>query len=289
MSKLEISAVEPPVSFVRKTLGDFIGRIIRFHLRRLFNPVPLPLYSDGDDIPDYSHTRSRVHKLVEMVDEGGRDTATADGSISSVIGTALNRIIEFFELNKELLEREGRHYDDGYSYSFCKRPATVGGLVGNGCVIVLSEEDTSEIMLDIREGHTILAGVRACRFIKGLLTWPGVPEAISEAGGWIKIEVFSKMFLQYRLDEEMPEECHFTLLADVTSLLNKIRDEENQLLSIEQQCEDNLRMLWKRFRCGTRNKELLKVNPCIKLFQQELMGVGHRTKLPSLAKATLMD
>eukprot|EP00557_Chaetoceros_sp_GSL56_P012576 CAMPEP_0176476674 /NCGR_PEP_ID=MMETSP0200_2-20121128/185_1 /TAXON_ID=947934 /ORGANISM="Chaetoceros sp., Strain GSL56" /LENGTH=926 /DNA_ID=CAMNT_0017872373 /DNA_START=723 /DNA_END=3501 /DNA_ORIENTATION=- len=250
ISTMDTSDRETPVSFVRKTLGDFIGRIIRFHLRRLFNPVPLPLYSDGDDLPDYSHTRSRVHTLVEMIDEGGRDTATADGSISSVIGTALNRIIEFFELNKELLEREGRRFDEGYCNSFCNRPATTCGLTRNGCVITLSDEDISEVLLDIREGHSILAGVRACRFMKGLLTWPGVSEAICEVGGWAKIETFSKIFLKYRLDKEMPEECHFTLLADVAMLLNKIRNEESQLLTIEQKCEDGLRALWKRFRCG---------------------------------------
>lgn len=287
LSEMETSDAEPAVSFARKTLGDFIGRIIRYHLRRLFNPVPLPLYSDGDDLPDYSHTRSRVHTLVEMIDEGGRDTATADGSISSVIGTALNRIIDFFEMNKELLEREGRQCDNGYSDSFCKRPATIAGLVGNGCVIELSEDDISEVLLDIRECHTILAGVRACLFIKGLLTWPGVPEAIQEVGGWREIETFSKMFLQHRLDKEMPEEGHFILLADVNSLLNKFRTEKQEFLTIEQKCEDSLRRLWKRFRCGTRNKELLELNPCIKIFQQELMKVGHKTKLPLLARVTL--
>ena len=95
-------------SFVRKSLGDFIGRAIRFYLRKFFNPVPLALHSDGNDIPDYSKCRSRVHELVEMKDDedNGHDTATADGSISSVIGIALERMIKFFDLNCEMVTRE---------------------------------------------------------------------------------------------------------------------------------------------------------------------------------------
>ena len=52
----------------RRSLGDFIGRAIRVHLRRYYNPVLLPvpitLYSDGDDLPDYSSSRSRIHEIL---------------------------------------------------------------------------------------------------------------------------------------------------------------------------------------------------------------------------------
>lgn len=291
LSVISCSTLKPPMCFVRKTLGDFIGRLIRFHLRRFFNPVPVPLYSDGDDLPDYSNTRSRVHTLVQMKDddEGGRDTATADGSISSVFGIALDRMVEFFELNKELLNRDDYHVEGGYSTSFCKRPASVGGLIERGCVIELSEEDANEVLQDIKEGHTILAGIRACRFIKELLTWPGVSEALHEAGGWTKIETFADMFMKHRLGNETPEESHFTLLANMDRLLNKILIENDLLLVIEQRCEDSLRRLWKKFRCGTRNKELLQLNPCIKVFHRELMHVDNKTKFPSLVKAMLTD
>jgi hypothetical protein len=85
----------------------------------------------------------------------------------------------------------------------------------------------------------------------------------------------------------MPDESHFTLLADVDRLISRIRDDEVQLLSIEQKCEDSLRSLWKKFRCGTRNRDLLELNPCITIFQRELLNVGNRTKLPSLAKTLI--
>ena len=85
---------------LRERLGDFIGRAIRFYLRRFFNPIPLPYTTHSDDFPapDLSFSRSRVHELVEMRDGNeGRDTATADGSISSVFGLAILRIQDFFD------------------------------------------------------------------------------------------------------------------------------------------------------------------------------------------------
>jgi hypothetical protein len=275
-------------SFVRKSLGDFIGRAIRFHLRRYFNPVPLPLHSDGENLPDYSNTRSRVHELVEMKDDdGSRDTATADGSISSVVGIALQRMLQLSQLNSEILERgEDNQREEGYVASFCNRPASVRGLQERGCVIRLSEYDVEGILLDIEECHIFLAGIRARRFLHELLTWPGVSDAIVDAGGWEKIESLAHMFQKCQLSSEMPAEDHFVLLDDVGALLDIISKEAERLKSIEQICENNLRILWKKFRCGTKNKDLLKLNPCIKTFQTELKIGGTRTKFPSIVQAT---
>jgi len=274
-------------SFVRKCLGDFIGRAIRFHLRRFFNPVPLHLHSDSDDLPDYSNTRSRIHEIVEMrdTDDGGRDTATADGSISSVMGIALQRMIHFFELNSEIVARRENQSDSYYADSFCVRPASVRGLKESGGVIELSEDDVQEILLDIEEGNAFLAGIRACRFINALLTWPGVSDAIEEAGGWGKIESLATIFQDCTLSSEMLEESHFILLSNVKGLLNKIVQDSDELKIVEQTCEDSLRNLWKRFRCGTRIQELLQLNPCINIFQRELMA-GKQTRFPSIVEAT---
>ena len=275
------------ISFVRSTLGDFIGRAIRFHLRRFFNPVPLPLHSDGDNLPDYSSSRSRIHGILEMkdADDGDRDTATADGSISAVVGIALQRMIQFFELNCEMMSRKDYASNGGYCKSFCNRPASVGGILERGCVIELEQEDIDEVLLDIKEGHTILAGVRACYFIKSLLTWPGVSDAISDVGGWGKVESLASLFRICDLAQEMPAEDHFILLSDVNSLVKKIEHDNNMINDIEKQCEDSLRKLWKKFRCGTRNKELLLLNPCITVFQRELRKGGKKTKLPFIVEA----
>lgn len=277
-------------SFVRKSLGDFIGRAIRFYLRKFFNPVPLALHSDGDQIPDYSKCRSRVHEIVEMKDDedDGRDTATADGSISSVIGIALERIVKFFDLNCEMVTREGYKNEKKYCTTFFQRPASLGGLIERGCVIELSESDVSEILSDIEECNIALAGVRACRFIKNLLTWPGVSEAIVEVGGWDKVQCLATLFRKHNLCEEMPAEDHFILLSDVDALVKKIQSDESALNLVEKNCEDYSRKIWKRFRCGTRNKDLLQLNPCIKNFQNGLKE-AKQTILPSLTNATIWE
>ena len=275
-------------SFIRKSLGDFIGRAIRFHLRRYFNPVPVPLHSDGDDLPNYSHTRSTVHELVEMKDDDddGRDTATADGSISSVIGIALQRMVHFSKLNASMLEKGNCEAEEGYATSFCNRPASVRGLQERGCVIRLSEDDIEDILLDIKECQIFLAGIRARRFLHKLLTWPGVSDAIEDAGGWKKIEYLANIFQMCNLESEMPAEAHFVLLSNMDDLVHKISTEAQSLAKVETICENSLRTLWKRFRCGTRNKDLLKMNPCIKSFQREIKFGGMKTKFPSIVEAS---
>ncbi len=278
-------------SLIRKSLGDFIGRAIRFHLRRLFNPVPCCLSSDSTDpkdLPDYSKSRSRIHEMIEMrdaEDDDSRDTATADGSISSVIGIALQRIVEFRCLNDELISKQVEQKDGRFSKSFCRRPASLRGLQERGCVVRLNENDVKEVILDIEESHIILAGIRAARFINALLSWPGMSEAIKEIGGWNKIESFASTFAQFKLENEMPQEYHFTLLQNVEEFSKEIERDLEALEEIEQTCEDCLRKMWKRFRCGTRNKELVDFNPCIKLFQK-LLKAGRETQFPYIAEAT---
>ncbi len=278
-------------SLIRKSLGDFIGRAIRFHLRRLFNPVPCCLSSDSTDpadLPDYSKTRSRIHEMIEMrdsEDDDSRDTATADGSISSVIGIALQRIIEFRCLNDELNSRDVERKHGRFSISFCRRPASLRGLQERGCVIRLNEDNVKEVVLDIEESHIVLAGIRATRFMDDLLSWPGISEAIEEVGGWNKIESFAATFAQFKLGNEMPQEYHFTLLQNIEEFRKEIQRDLGDLENIEQTCEDCLRQMWKRFRCGTRNKELVNFNPCIKLFQK-LLKSGKETQFPYIAEAT---
>lgn len=290
-SRLNKHSLKISKSFIRRNLGDFIGRAIRFYLRRYFNPVPLPLHSDSDNLPDYSSSRSRVHEIVEMQDEDseGRDTATADGSISSVIGIALQRILQFYELNSDILARRKSlniKSDGCYVRSFCNRPATLRGLQERGCVIELSEENVHDIMQDIEESHIFLAGIRACKFIYSLLTWPGVSKAIDEVGGWKKIEVLASTFQNCSLSCEMPAERHFILLGDVNALLKKIHKEADNLSAVEEECEDSLRKVWRKFRCGTRNKELVELNPCIRIFQKEMKEGSRQTKFPRVVEAT---
>ena len=84
----------------------------------------------------------------------------------------------------------------------------------------------------------------------------------------------------------MPAEDHFILLSNVDALVHKIKEDSDVLIIIEKHCEDSLRKLWKKFRCGKRNKDLLELNPCIQIFQRELKEGVKKTILPSIADAT---
>jgi hypothetical protein len=270
----------PPNSFehysksqIRYNLGDIIGRTIRFYLRRFFNPPPVSLHTCSDiEQPDYDFSRSSVHQIIQMTDnEGSRDSAVADGSISSVISFSLFHIFQFFDLNNSLGFPSNR---EKYLTSFCNRPASKQGLKRKGSTIILTNRELDEILLDISESHTVLSGVRACKFFHSVMKWPGVSDAIDNVGGWGRVEYFSKIFEECKLDREVPDEVHFKLLSNVDELVQRIDNDLDELNNLEDECDECLRSLWKRFRCGTRSKELLRMNPGVKVIKEHLIAGG---------------
>lgn len=269
---------------VRKSLGDLIGRAIKYYLRRFFNPVPIPLYSDKDELPDYSSSRSRIHCIIELKNydgDGQRDTATADGCISSVFSHALKKYHDFIELNQKLLNMD----EQPYYTRFCSRQATKRGLKENDHFIQLSSDDIEEVLADIQESHIFLAGIRALRFIHSLLTWPGVDDAIRDVGGWAIVEGYASLFTAQKLSCEVPEESHLVLLSDVDSLITSYENNQVLFRELESSLLVSLREVWKHFKCGSRNLELLHLNPCIKLFQTELKD-GKNTQFPIISSAS---
>lgn len=272
-------------SQIRLRLGDLIGRSIRFYLRRFFNPVPVSLHSlSSNEQPDYDFCRSSVHTMIEMIDDNGqRDTAVADGSIASVFSLALIHMYDFFELGKKfsMISSDSTQFIN----SFCQRPASIQGLQKKGSIIMLKERDLDEVLLDIADCHATLAGIRASKFFHSLIMWPGVGKAINNVGGWHKVEEYADMFHRHRLGIENPCEMQFHLLKDVPSLVQKIDRSFEELTQIENACENSLRGLWKRFRCGTKSKDLLRLNPGIKIIQRHLKAGGH-TNFPSIQEFT---
>ncbi len=269
-------------SQVRYCLGDIIGRAVRFYLRKFFNPVPVSLHTYSDlEQPDYNFSRSDIHKIVELADnEEQRDTAVADGSISSVVSLAILRIYEFNEFTG---------WFDSVTkprLSFCDRSASQKGIECRGSIIVLQERELEEVLRDVEESHIVLAGIRACRFFLTLMRWDGVVQAIEQIGGWKNVEHFSKIFAEHRLEKEVPDEMHFQLLQNVEEFIDKIELDIDLLSQIETQCDDSLRRLWKRFRCGTKSKDLLKMNPGIKIIQQFLKA-GGETFFPAIITAQI--
>lgn len=268
----------------RKSLGDLIGRAVKFYLRRFFNPVPLPLYSDSNNLPDYSNSRSKIHALIELKDpegDGQRDTATADGCISSVFGMALQKISAFISLNEKL-----RNDGEKYFTNFCCRAATKRGLKVKDRVIRLTNDDITDVLIDIEESHIFLAGIRASKFLHSLLSWPGIADAIQDVGGWGKVESLASLFQSLGLCIEMPEETHLILLRNVKELKNSYESNKQALDELEVNVVESLRKVWKQFKCGSRNQELFEMNPCIKQFQIELKS-GKNTRFPIIVNASL--
>jgi len=270
---------------IRHRLGDFIGRVIRYYLRRFFNPIPFPSVqlSQSDDAHIYYKCRSRVHEIVAMQapSDGSMDTAAADGSISCVFGIALLRIYQFWDLNDHVMKDK----DTKYIYEYCNSEISQRGLSQNGEKIRLTQQDLDEIIRDISDCHSVLTGVRACAFVQKLLTNPDVAEAIKDMGGWDKVEQYAKIYMECGLHHDCPEEIHFTMLHNVSSLIERITRDQSEFESIEKKCEECLRKMWKRFRCGTRNKGILSLNPGIKVIQQ-ILKTGDKSLLPDLVPAS---
>lgn len=270
------------ISQTRQCLGDIIGRAIRFYLRRFFNPVPISLHSySNSEQPDYDFSRSIVHTMIELTDnEQQRDTAVADGSISSVVSLAILRISEFNDFTGWF------NSDSKLKMSFCNRLASMRGIECRGSVITLDENDIEEVLTDIDESHIVLAGIRACKFFLTLMKWNGIQEAIDEIGGWKKVENFSQIFAENKLENEVPDEKHLHLLQNVEQLVTKIEADIENFSQLEEQCDDSLRRLWKKFRCGTKNKQLLKLNPGIKIIQTCLKA-GAETFFPAIVSVQI--
>lgn len=271
-------------SALRSRLGDFIGRSIRFYFRRFFDPVPLDLTNEHHENyrhVDLSVTRSRVCEIVQMVDVDGdgRDTAAADGSISSVFSYALRALHALFAINAERATTDGEYFSTFFSSGASQR----GLGPGRSPTIVLSNADLDEIVADIHDVHMVLQGIKAARFLSALLHWPGVSKAIKDAGGWSNVEKYAGVFESLDLEKACPEEAYFTLLGGIGELLQRIDADAEKMAQVERVCEDNLRNVWKRFRCGTKSKAILQQNPHISTIAAYLRD-GKSLSFPALAE-----
>lgn len=276
-------------SSLKKHLGELIGRAIRFYLRQFFNPVPYPPSSTESENHfkiEGAKVRSRVHSIIAMKEEGSDIcTAAADGSISSVFGLALRSIHEFFEFNdsKKIVGSDAK-----YCTSFCQRNASQKCASDS---IKMTDEDVEEVLLDITDAHIVLSGIRACTFIKELLNWPGVSEAIADIGGWMKVEYFAKMYAECRLHFASPDEKYVMLLENIDQLVRRLHDDAKTLKCVEKECEDSLKTVWKRFRCGANGKKkeaLLRKYPYIEDINIHLRA-GTQTRFPSFIAAPRIE
>ena len=216
---------------LRLRLGELIGACCRYHLRRLFNPVP-PSYTkpkDGKPIADYSCCRSKIHELVCMDMPGD---AAADGSISSVLNGAVKHVweerlardeIEISRVPPSAIMEKGSGATatataNNLDASFVVSAVSMKGLEGG----TLSDDDLELVMQDIELAHVALAGSRAAKFILELLNWGGVGEAIEASGGWECIETYASLITSVKLTNIAVDEAHFALFHNMKSLVSEL-------------------------------------------------------------------
>ena len=252
---------------IEHDLISCIGRAIRFHLRKFFNSVPLPLTTNHKVD---SSVRSRVHERLEiMMDEkGNRDTAASDGSLSSIFTVALRQVYEYFGMQNCLSE----DHTPEMPRRFCNSPASLRGLGEKGSHIILKQHDVDQVILDIEDAHIFLTTARACKFIFELMTCPGVKEEIERIGGWSTVKRFGQTIVEFHLHRACQNDAYFALLCDIDAFTDRISRYHVAMESAVHICENSLEKLWSRFRCASQTKSFLARNPLIVYISDELLA-----------------
>ncbi|KAL7522271.1 hypothetical protein ACHAWX_006964 [Stephanocyclus meneghinianus] len=209
---------------VRYRLGDFIGRSIRFHLRKLLNSIPASL----------------LDFFVEGCEERwGR--AVEDRSISSILNFSLEKINQFMDACPKLFND---HEDLPLFFS---KNASISALSccnrkPHKSLSQMTQDELGEILADMQEARSFLLGARACKFVWELLRYPGVNQHIQSNGGWDSIESFSNVFYDLQLLENS-DNRHFILLRnidDLTQLLGNVVERFEASVDV---CESAIRKI----------------------------------------------
>mmetsp|Transcript_11336 Transcript_11336/g.16649 ORF Transcript_11336/g.16649 Transcript_11336/m.16649 type:complete len:641 (-) Transcript_11336:187-2109(-) len=269
-SCLEQQNQETQTKSIRKSLHDFdvklnlqaklaesMGRTIRYHLRRLFNPIYGPVTLDetfeeqrkGKNGHDAFRHPSNMSSILQMRHPDwyspGSNSAVADGSVSAVLNVALETIVNYF--SAKLFFNESKFTLPAFPASFCSSPAARRGI--NDISEIISDENLDTVLNEIGNAQRFLAAAKACRFISDLLNWPGVEEEISRLGGWNLIEECAKQFHCHRLDSLSSNDAHLSVLKNVKEFLKRVVQCWNNKKDAAKDCTDELDTLWIRFQC----------------------------------------
>jgi hypothetical protein len=276
-SELSLASRGERRSPLRVRLGELAGAAVRYRLRSLFNPVP-PSYttpSKRHPPPDNSACRSRVHELLCMQAPpglSGRDSAAADGSVSSVLNAALRHVHAYWGALPLLRSAAGDPEAD------MSLPSE-GGAPGEA----LGEERLEEVLADVELAHAALAGARAGRFIEDLLGWTGVDEAIGEYGGWAKAQASARVVAGAGLADIAADEAHFALLGDVPLLRERLARGAAEADARGNAAQRWLNGAWKRHGCGKASAGALRRNPGVAALRAALVEGNAALVYPGLA------
>jgi hypothetical protein len=244
---------------LERRLAELTGQAIRFHLRQIFNPAPhaLTRKSLGASqattmLSSGSVPQSNVFYLVDLViPAAGRDSAVADGSISSLFSLALRRIYDYFGMeafsaaisNNDMIPLPN---------NFCSSPASQRGL-GNlkNPAKNMSTQELTEIMEEIGDVFRFLACFHACKFIVDLISAPGVAQDIQKMGGWSAIDQYAKYLWEHDLTMVCTEDSHLLAIVHAGTMERFFLKVEDWILHMEPKvtlAEISIKQLAKRYR-----------------------------------------
>eukprot|EP00804_Cyclotella_cryptica_P001477 CCRYP_003712-RB/>CCRYP_003712-RB protein AED:0.03 eAED:0.03 QI:190/1/1/1/0.5/0.33/3/619/813 len=209
---------------VRYRLGDFIGRSIRFHLRKLLNSIP--------------------ESLVDFFFEGcetrwGR--AVEDRSISSILNFSLEKINQFMDVCPKLFN-DHEELPSFFSKNASALALSHGDKKSHIGLKHMTQDELGEIVADMQEARVFLLGARACKFVWELLRFPGVNQHIQSHGGWDSIEAVANVFHDLQLYENS-DNRHFVLLRNVDDLTHLLEHMVERCEASVDVCESSIRKL----------------------------------------------
>jgi len=248
--------------YLETKLAESMGRAIRFHIRRIFNPIYGPVIIDetfeeekeGSNYDDVFKRPSNMSQILQMRHPDwyspGSNSAVADGSVSSVLNLAVETVVNYFGFDLFLTETE--FVMPLIPEEFCNSAAALRGIPKKSNGKPFPREDLQAIVADTVEAQRFLAAAKACRFIRELLRWPGVDEEVSRLGGWDMIEQCAKQFHSLRLDRLSPNDAHLAVFKSVQTFSNRVDQCWSHVKKAAEQCTHALDDLWIRFQCDEK-------------------------------------
>jgi hypothetical protein len=237
---------------LERRLSELTGQAIRFHLRQLFNPAPNPLtrgHVTKTKLLSGSERKSNIFDLVDLVvPDAGRDSAVADGSISSLFSLALRRIYDYFGMDAF---SPATTHSIPLPNSFCSSPASQRGLgTAKNPAKNMSPEELSEFVEEIGDVFRFLACFHACKFLVGLISAPGVAQEIQKMGAWSAIDQYAKSMREHDLIMVCVEDSHLAI-AHSGTIERFFLKVEDWLLQMEPKvalADISIKQLSKRYR-----------------------------------------
>ncbi len=285
---------------IRERLSTMLGNMIRFLLRRFFDPVPIAYTVSSTRHPekDYSFCRAKTFEIISLAPpENSNGTSSLSNhkrssdyiplwerSISNVVIFATQCIHSYFENITELRSHfefsdTSKPKEGQIDVIFRLGKASKLCLESSSREQKLLDSDLDEILNDISIAHTCLSAWKASWFMLSLLNIDRVEDAIRNAGGWGQIERLAGILFSCNLNHDFPDEAHFITFKSITQLKKTLVTHKSEMSALGSASRKVLQSLWKRF----KRESFLRRKDTKELFVRNvLMDGSNMSTFPSI-------